>query len=179
GGRSAPPLLGPIAHLPRIVQDHAIDELIITLPRDRREQVATAIARGFRRRVNVKLLPDLGEILPNTFNLHHIGGRPYIGFSPVADVNWLKRLTDLPLTPAGLLAIGPLLLVIAVAIKLDSPGPVLYRQQRVGKDGRLFYMLKFRSMFRDADRRRDALIAANEATGPLFKMRNDPRVTRV
>jgi exopolysaccharide biosynthesis polyprenyl glycosylphosphotransferase len=173
------PLLGPIAHLPRVVQEMAVDELIITLPSDRREQVATLIARGFRRRVDVKVLPDLGEIMPNSFDLHHIGGRPYLGFSPVAHVNWLKRLTDLSLTAAGLLAIWPLLLVIAIAIKLDSPGPVLYRQQRVGKDGRLFSMLKFRSMFRDADRRRDALVAANEATGPLFKMRNDPRVTRV
>jgi exopolysaccharide biosynthesis polyprenyl glycosylphosphotransferase len=161
------------------VQEYAIDELIITLPSDRREQVGTLIARGFRRRVDVKLLPDLGEILPNSFDLHYISGRPYLGFSPVADVNWLKRLTDLMLTTAGLLAIWPLLLMIAVAIKLDSPGPVLYRQQRVGKDGRLFSMLKFRSMYRDADKRRDALLAANEATGPLFKMRNDPRVTRV
>jgi len=173
------PLLGPIAQLPRVVQELSIDELIITLPSDRREQVATLIARGFRRRVDVKLLPDLGEILPSSFYLHHIGGRPYLGFSPVADVNWLKRLTDLTLTTAGLLVIWPLLLLIAIAIKLGSPGPVLYRQQRVGKDGRLFSMLKFRSMFQDADRRRDALIAANEATGPLFKMRNDPRVTRV
>ena len=179
GERSELPLLGPISQLPRVVQEYAIDELIITLPSDRREQVGTLIARGFRRRVDVKLLPDLGEILPNSFDLHYISGRPYLGFSPVADVNWLKRLTDLTLTTAGLLAIWPLLLVIAIAIKLDSPGPVLYRQQRVGKDGRLFSMLKFRSMYRDADKRRDALIAANEATGPLFKMRNDPRVTRV
>jgi exopolysaccharide biosynthesis polyprenyl glycosylphosphotransferase len=179
GDRSNLPWLGPIAHLPRVVQEYGVDELIITLPSERREQMVTVISRGFRRRVNVKVLPDLGDLLPDTFNLHHIGGRPYIGFSPVADINWLKRLTDLTLTTAGLLAIWPLLLVIAIAIKLDSPGPVLYRQQRVGKDGRLFSMLKFRSMFRDADRRRDALIAANEATGPLFKIRNDPRVTRV
>ena len=177
-GQADLPLLGAIAHLPRIVQEYSIDEIIITLPEDRRDQIGAIIARGFGRRVNVKLLPDLGDILPNTFDLQHIAGRPYIGFSPVANVNWLKRATDIALTAAGLLVIWPILVVIALAIKLDSPGPVLYRQQRVGKDGRLFQMLKFRSMYQDADLRRAALHVRNEATGPLFKMRNDPRVTR-
>lgn len=173
------PLLGPIAHLPRIVQEHAIDELIIALPQHRRDQVNAAIARGFGRRVTVKLVPDLGDLLPQTLDLHYIAGRPYIGFSPVANVDWLKRAMDIILTCAGLLVIWPVLVVVALAIKLDSPGPILYRQQRVGKDGRLFEMVKFRSMHRDADRRRLELSAENEATGPLFKMRNDPRVTRV
>jgi exopolysaccharide biosynthesis polyprenyl glycosylphosphotransferase len=173
------PLLGAIAHLPHLVQEYSIDEIIITLPIDRRDQISAVIARGFGRRVNVKLVSDLGDVFPDTCDLHHIAGRPYIGFSPVADVNGLKRVTDLALTSAGLLMAWPLFLFIAVLIKLDSPGPVLYRQRRVGKDGRLFDMLKFRSMYRDADRRRAELSAVNEATGPLFKMRNDPRVTRV
>lgn len=172
-------LLGPIARLPHIVQEYSIDEIIITLPEERREQVHALIDRGFGRRVNVKLPPDPGDILPNTFDIHRIAGRPYIGFSPVAHVSWLKRSTDIALTVAGLLVVWPIFLMIAVAIKLNSPGPVLYRQQRVGKDGRLFQLYKFRSMYRDAEQRRAALSALNEATGPLFKMRNDPRVTRV
>jgi exopolysaccharide biosynthesis polyprenyl glycosylphosphotransferase len=178
-GRPRLSFLGPIAHLPRIVREYSIDELIITLPQNRRDQVNAVIARGFTRRVNVKLVPDLGDILPSTLDLHYLGGRPYVGFSPVANVDWLKRATDLAFTCAGLLAIWPILLVIALMVRLDSPGPILYRQQRVGKDGRLFHMLKFRSMYRDADQRRAELSAANEATGPLFKIRNDPRVTRV
>jgi exopolysaccharide biosynthesis polyprenyl glycosylphosphotransferase len=177
-GRPRLSLLGPIAHLPRIVREYSIDELIITLPQNRRDQVNAVIARGFNRRVNVKLVPDLGDILPSTLDLHYLGGRPYVGFSPVANVDWLKRATDLAFTSVGLLAIWPILLVIALMVRLDSPGPILYRQQRVGKDGRLFHMLKFRSMYRDADQRRAELSAANEATGPLFKIRNDPRVTR-
>ena len=179
GSQADLPLLGAIAHLPRIVQEYSIDELIITLPEDRRGQAGAVIARGFGRRVSVKLLPDLGEILPNSFDLHHIAGRPYLGFSPVANVNWLKRATDLAFTSAGLLVTWPILILIALAIKIDSPGPVLHRQQRVGKDGRLFEILKFRSMYRDAEQRRAELSALNEATGPLFKMRDDPRVTRV
>jgi len=83
------------------------------------------------------------------------------------------------LTGAGLLVIWPLCAVIAVAIKLDSEGPVFYRQQRVGKDGRLFQMVKFRSMHQNADARLAQLRAANEALGPMFKIRDDPRVTRV
>lgn len=178
GGQGLP-LLGPIADLPRIVHGELVDALIITLAPDRRDQVGSVIARGFDRRVNVMLVPDLGDILPNTFDLHQIGGRRYIGFSPVAEVNWLKRVTDLVATTVGLLIIWPFIVAIALAIKLDSPGPVLYRQERVGKDGRLFRIFKFRSMYTNADQRRAELGDLNEATGPLFKMRNDPRVTRV
>jgi exopolysaccharide biosynthesis polyprenyl glycosylphosphotransferase len=178
-GRTDLPLLGPIAELPRVVHDHLVDELVITLPHDRREQLAAVIDRGFRRRVKVKLLPGLVDILPQTFDVHQVGGRPYLGFEPVARVSWVKRASDLVLAGAGLLAIWPLLAAIAIAVKLNSPGPVLYRQQRVGKDGRLFSMLKFRSMYQDAEARRAELVAANEASGPLFKIRDDPRVTRV
>jgi exopolysaccharide biosynthesis polyprenyl glycosylphosphotransferase len=97
----------------------------------------------------------------------------------MASVSWVKRATDLILISAGLVLISPLLLAVAIAIKLDSRGPILYRQERVGKNGRPFWMYKFRSMCEDADRRLEALRARNEASGPLFKMREDPRVTRV
>jgi exopolysaccharide biosynthesis polyprenyl glycosylphosphotransferase len=97
----------------------------------------------------------------------------------MAKVSWLKRMVDLLLVGVGLVAAAPLLAAIAVGIKLDSPGPIFYRQQRVGKDGRPFRMIKFRSMRQDADRQLEALRAQNEATGPLFKMKNDPRITRV
>ena len=100
-----------------------------------------------------------------------------------------KRLVekDPPLKPddvlviagAGLILTAPIWLVAAVAIKLDSPGPVLYRQRRVGEGGRPFVMLKFRSMYVDAEQRLAELRPLSEADGPLFKLRNDPRVTRV
>src|SRR5205823_4684074 len=86
---------------------------------------------------------------------------------------------DLISLSVGLVALAPVLSVIAIAIKVDSPGPVFYRQERVGKDGRRFNILKFRSMCQDADRHLETLKQRNEATGPLFKMRRDPRVTRV
>jgi exopolysaccharide biosynthesis polyprenyl glycosylphosphotransferase len=173
------PLLGPIAQLEEVVQAHAVDELIIALPANRRDQVSRLLARGFRRHVQVKLLPDLPSLLPDRFEVHQIGGRRYIGFVPVAAVSWAKRALDLMMVCTGLVLAAPLLLVIAIAVKLDSPGPVFYRQQRVGKNGQHFWMMKFRSMCVDADRRLEELRSQNEATGPLFKMRKDPRITRV
>jgi len=125
------------------------------------------------------VLPDLGDLLPRRVEVQHMAGRPYIGFAPVAKVSLLKRALDLLASSLGLLAMGPLLAIIAVAVKLDSPGPVFYRQQRVGRDGRRFWMYKFRTMYQDADRCQEELWAQSEASGPLFKMRDDPRVTRV
>jgi exopolysaccharide biosynthesis polyprenyl glycosylphosphotransferase len=180
--RSGPPHLGTIAQLQRIVQAYSVDQIVIALPAHRREQLNRLIAGGFHRRVAVKFVPELpglGDFLPTRFEIQHMGGRPYIGFASMAKVSWLKRVVDLLLVGVGLVVAAPLLAAIAVAIKLDSPGPIFYRQRRVGKDGRPFQMIKFRSMRQDADRQLQALRAHNEATGPLFKMKNDPRITRV
>ena len=91
----------------------------------------------------------------------------------------IKRTIDVLGASAGLLLSVPIMLVVAVAIKLDSRGPVLFRHPRLGKDGRPFVMLKFRSMYQEAPALRQQLFAENEMAGPVFKIRSDPRVTRV
>jgi exopolysaccharide biosynthesis polyprenyl glycosylphosphotransferase len=91
----------------------------------------------------------------------------------------LKRLMDMILASLGLLAALPILLAIAIAIRLDSPGPAIFVQERVGLHGRRFRFFKFRSMFVNAEQRLAELQAQNEIDGPVFKMRNDPRVSRV
>src|SRR5215472_17210453 len=90
-----------------------------------------------------------------------------------------KRLTDIVFSLVGIMVLLPVLVIIGTLVKCSSRGPVLFRQQRVGKDGRLFWILKFRSMCADADGRLASLRDQNEASGPLFKMRRDPRITRV
>jgi exopolysaccharide biosynthesis polyprenyl glycosylphosphotransferase len=172
-------LLGPVAELEHIVHDYAIDELIIALPTQRREQVSRLVDRGFRRNVKIKFVTGIGELLPERLEVQRLGGRSYIAYQPVARVSWVKRALDLLLVGGGLLLISPLLVAVALAIKLDSSGPVFYRQTRVGKNGRHFSMLKFRSMCIDADKKLAELRARNEATGPLFKIKADPRITRV
>jgi exopolysaccharide biosynthesis polyprenyl glycosylphosphotransferase len=93
--------------------------------------------------------------------------------------NLTKRIMDVVLSVIGGTALIPIFLVIALAIKRDSPGPVLHIQTRIGLNGRRFRFYKFRSMYMDAEARRADLLEQNEASGPVFKMRNDPRVTRV
>lgn len=173
------PFLGPIARLGWLVKAYSVDEIVVTLPPDRHEQVSRLIDQGFQRSVKIRFLTDLGDVLPHRFEISRLGGRSSITFSPAAKVSWLKRVADLVFGCLLLGALAPLFAVIALLIKLDSPGPVFYRQQRVGKDGRCFPMYKFRSMCQDAELRLDELKSRNEASGPLFKMRDDPRITRV
>ncbi len=91
----------------------------------------------------------------------------------------LRRALDVVVSAVALLLLLPLLVVIALCIRLDSPGPVLFVQKRVGKDGKGFPVFKFRSMFTDAEARLGSVLATNERSGPVFKMRRDPRVTRI
>jgi exopolysaccharide biosynthesis polyprenyl glycosylphosphotransferase len=173
------PLLAAIADLDAVVRGRGVDEIVVALPADRREQVARVIARGFGREVDVKILSDVGDDLPRRLKIGRFGSRPYIGYAPVARVSWIKRAVDLCLSVAALIGLLPLLAGIAVAVKASSLGPVMYRQRRVGRDGRIFEMLKFRSMCVDAENMVDLLRSRNEASGPLFKIRRDPRVTPV
>ncbi|MGH2492719.1 MAG: sugar transferase [Candidatus Limnocylindria bacterium] len=173
------PLLAAIADLESVVRSNDVDEIVVALPPDRREQVTRVIARGFGREVDVKILPEFGEVLPRRLELGRFGSRPYIGYAPVARVSWLKRAIDLTFGLSVTVVTAPLLAAIALAIKIDSSGPIVYRQRRLGKDGRPFDMLKFRSMVVGADNMVAMLSDRNEATGPLFKIRRDPRVTPV
>jgi exopolysaccharide biosynthesis polyprenyl glycosylphosphotransferase len=110
----------------------------------------------------------------DNLSLLHVELPQFTGWKRVA-----KRVTDLVLTGVGLLAISPLLGAIALAIKITDRGPVIFRQVRVGIDGREFTMLKFRSMVVDAEQRLAEITTQNEGAGPLFKMERDPRVTRI
>jgi lipopolysaccharide/colanic/teichoic acid biosynthesis glycosyltransferase len=100
-------------------------------------------------------------------------------FRSIAFVQTCTVALDLFLTVVGLLLLMPVFLVIAVAIRVDTPGSVLFKQKRVGQDGREFWFYKFRSMVVDAEAMRAALLQMNEASGPLFKMKQDPRITRI
>jgi exopolysaccharide biosynthesis polyprenyl glycosylphosphotransferase len=109
-----------------------------------------------------------------------LGNRPMLVFRTTPDISWalfVKNAMDRLGALAGLILLSPLFLVIAAAIKLSSPGPVLFRQQRAGLHGRPFEMLKFRTMHSDAEQRRADLMELNEMKGPVFKITNDPRIT--
>ena len=92
---------------------------------------------------------------------------------------FVKRTIDVGIATLGLIFLSPIMFLIAVMIKMESLGPVLFEQERVGKDGRLFTIFKFRSMVEDAEEQRETLQDLNEADGPLFKIKDDPRLTRL
>jgi exopolysaccharide biosynthesis polyprenyl glycosylphosphotransferase len=132
--------------------------------------------------VRVSVLPRMLEVVGSSVEFDDLHGVTLMGvrrFDLSRSSAALKRAFDLLGASLGLLAIAPLMLAFAIAIKLDSHGPVFFRQLRVGRHGRRFYMLKFRTMVEDAEQMKDALRDRNEAQEGLFKIAADPRVTRV
>jgi exopolysaccharide biosynthesis polyprenyl glycosylphosphotransferase len=132
--------------------------------------------------VRVSVLPSLLEVVGSSVEFDDLHGVTVMGvrrFELTRSSAVVKRSFDLLGATVGLLAVSPLLAVIAVAIKLDSRGPIFFRQLRVGQHGERFYMLKFRTMVPDAEAMKDSLRDRNEAQDGLFKIADDPRVTRV
>ncbi|MFW2382090.1 MAG: sugar transferase [Acidimicrobiales bacterium] len=152
---------------------------------------ATAIPPGHMNRLvrdlldaglHVELSSTLADIEPHRLTVRPLGRYPVVYVEPVARRGWravAKRTFDVVVAAATLVLLSPLLLVFAVLIKIDSPGPVLFNQQRVGREGHLFGVLKFRTMVENAEELKAALADTNEGAGPLFKMKVDPRVTRI
>jgi exopolysaccharide biosynthesis polyprenyl glycosylphosphotransferase len=132
--------------------------------------------------VDFKLVPDLFEMRFNEVRIDALNDIPLIGVKDVALRGFnlfIKRMLDIVLAIVVLVLAGIPMLIISLLIKATSPGPVLFRQERVGKGGELFVCFKFRTMYKDAEQRKEELRAHNEAQGPMFKMRNDPRRTSV
>jgi len=174
--------LGELDNLPRIVEEEAVDEVIITLPWMYHRKILSIVRECERRQVRATIVPDLFQIALSHVSVENVGGIPMISLREVSLGRWnriLKRAVDFTFALVGLIVLAPLMALIAVAIKLDSPGPVLFKQVRVGQGGRRFILYKFRSMRVGAEEEQKKLEAFNEARGPIFKMRNDPRVTRI
>jgi exopolysaccharide biosynthesis polyprenyl glycosylphosphotransferase len=130
--------------------------------------------------IELLVAPGLIEVAGPRLHIRPFEGLPLLAVEQPCFEGWrrvVKEGVDRSAAALALLVLAPVLLAVALAVRLTSPGPVLYRQQRIGVNGRSFTMLKFRSMVADADRRRDALRDANISDGLLFKMRSDPRVT--
>ncbi|MBX3025246.1 exopolysaccharide biosynthesis polyprenyl glycosylphosphotransferase [bacterium] len=160
-----------------------IDEVFLAFPLDRSQPVvAKMVSLCEEQGVLVRLLADLSVVPGAWAAADSLVGRAVmtIGSGPDdAALLAAKRLIDLAGALAGLALLAPALLAIAIAIKLDSPGPVIFAQERIGLNRRRFRALKFRTMVPDAERLQAALEARNEAEGPVFKIRADPRVTRL
>lgn len=132
--------------------------------------------------LHVELSSSLKDIDAHRLSVRPLGRFPVVYVEPVRRTGWpqvAKRTFDVALSAVLLVVTTPVLLAAAVAVKVTSPGPVLFRQERVGRRGRRFHVLKLRTMVVDAEERLVDLSLANEADGPLFKIRHDPRVTRV
>jgi exopolysaccharide biosynthesis polyprenyl glycosylphosphotransferase len=174
--------LGRISDLPQVVAEHDIDELIVAESDYTDRELLDLVDLAHRRGVRVRLAPTTTELLTQRADYIAGQGVPLFELRPPAFVgtDWLvKRAFDL-LVSGLIVVIGfPIWLAIAAAIKLTSRGPVLYRDRRVGLNEQEFEMLKFRTMRHDAAALQPQLEAENEAKGALFKLKDDPRVTRV
>jgi exopolysaccharide biosynthesis polyprenyl glycosylphosphotransferase len=168
--------------LPDLLRRVVVDEVVVACPRSMLSTITPVVATCAAVGVPVTLLSDVfGDLMPRP-RVAEFGTQPALSFGVVHHSRtalWVKRVIDVVGASALLLLAAPVLAVAALAIKLDSPGPVLFRQKRVGLHGRIFDVLKLRSMFVDAEKRRAELLELNEMDGPVFKIKNDPRVTRV
>jgi exopolysaccharide biosynthesis polyprenyl glycosylphosphotransferase len=174
-------LLGTIAELPEIVERHGVERVIVAPSQGGGDDVVEITRLATASGVRVAVLPRMLEVIGTSVEFDDLGGRVLLGvrgFGLSPSSRFLKRAFDIVVTVALLIVLAPLLIGIAIAIKLTSAGPVLFRQTRVGRDGRTFKVLKFRTMCHDAEERKPELFELNEAA-PLFKIADDPRITRV
>ena len=164
----------------RFVAGRGIDRAIVGHC-ESRDRVLETVRYFKEHDVKVSVLPDLLEIVGSSVEFDEIHGTTLLGvrsFGLSRSSGFLKRSLDVAGSVVLMLALAPFMLAVALAIKADSRGPVLFRQTRVGRDGRKFTLLKFRTMFDGTDQMRDELAAFNQTEG-LFKLADDPRITRV
>ena len=170
-GASDPTLLGSLLDIPRIIDQYVIDEVIIGLPESNHQDIVNIISLCEREKVGIRVFPDVFQIMASEVGIGDLGGLPLLTIRDVALQGWkltLKRGMDIVFSSLALLFLSPLMVLTAILIKLDSPGPVFFTQERMGLDARPFKILKFRSMRQDA-----------EVQGPGWTIEDDPRRTKL
>ena len=176
------PVVGRLEDLGDILTGYQVTRVIIAFSRARHQQILAVVRTCADRGVRVNIVPRLFEILSSQTAMDDIEGIPLLDVAHVEMSRFntvVKRVFDLIVGGVMTLFILPVIGVLALAVKLDSPGPVFFRQERMGRGGRVFRIFKLRSMRVDAEQLRSDLAAQNEYSGPMFKIKSDPRMTRV
>ncbi|MBM2810649.1 MAG: undecaprenyl-phosphate glucose phosphotransferase [Chloroflexi bacterium] len=174
--------LGAVQSLPQVIAQHQVDRVIVALPAAQHTKALWVLDHCQKDGVSFSLVPDLFELRLSHVNLDTVGGIPLFRLQETSITGWnlfVKRALDVVGSAVLMILLSPVLAVTALAIKLDSHGPILFRQQRLGRNGTPFVCFKFRSMQDRAEDQLDGLMERNEADGPIFKIRDDPRLTRV
>ncbi|MDZ4670413.1 MAG: undecaprenyl-phosphate glucose phosphotransferase [Phototrophicales bacterium] len=165
------PILGLYHDLPVIIDHYGVEQVIIALPDARRADIVELVTLCQRGRVDIKIFPDIFAYMAGDLNVDDLGGTPLLTVRDIALRGWklsLKRGLDIFGALFGLIFLSPMLLLIAIIVRLESPGAPFYSQIRMGLDGRPFPIIKFRSMRKDA-----------ESKGVGWTIQNDPRITKV
>jgi exopolysaccharide biosynthesis polyprenyl glycosylphosphotransferase len=179
---STVPRLGTIAETTRIVSDSAIDEVIFAMPAQQHNRIAQLSLDLIQQPVKVHMMPSILDLTFARTPVEAMGGIPLISLRESAltePQRILKRLFDISATVILLIILSPLMLLIIVLIKLESPGAVFFTQERIGENGRRFKMIKFRSMYEDAERRWAEVARRDESGNLVHKAVDDPRVTPI
>ena len=164
------PLLGTLSEVGEIAQREKIDHLYVALPLEDHGKLLDLMEVTSREFIDVKVVPDVLQFIALRARLEDLDGIPIINVNdvPLQGLNaWIKRTIDVVLSAAALVILAPPMALIAAFVRWTSPGPVFYRQERMGLDGQPFAVYKFRSMHSDAE----------ETTGPIWSPQNDPRIT--
>ena len=176
------PLIGRPSELPRLVDELEIDWVILAFSQSSYEDTLNLLRAARRPDVHLSIVPRYFEVFASNAQIQELEGMPVVNLPQMRlsrSVRFLKRGVDITAAGLGLLVLSPLLALTALAIRLDSRGPVFFRQERHGRGGSVFRIVKFRTMFDGAEAQRQALASQNEVSGALFKIKQDPRVTRV
>ena len=174
--------LGSLRNLSRLIEAESVDEVVVTLPWMYHRKIMSIVRECERRQVSARIVPDLFQMSLSRVDVDDLGGVPLIGVREVGfgrESLLIKRGVDVVGAVTMLVLGAPLLGLIALAIRLGSPGPTVFRQTRVGAGGKRFEMFKFRSMREGAEAELEQLLDLNEADGQFFKIRDDPRLTRM
>jgi len=187
-GQCGEPSGGDLVHLgfrsdiSAIVAEHRVDWLILAEPADGPSEDIYELLEAVDRDVTISVVPQFSDVFTSNATLDDVEGIPIVTLPRVRlsrSARMVKRAFDLSIGIPIALLLLPVLIVCAIAIRIDSPGPILFLQERRGRGGRSFRIVKFRTMIDGAERQRQALAGSNELTGPLFKIREDPRITKV
>lgn len=166
------PVLGTTDAIPELIESQKINEVIIAMPEASHQEILKIASKCDRGRVTIKVFPDVFQIMATEVSIGDLGGLPLLTMRDVALRGWrltVKRVIDVVGSAITLVGLSPIMMLLAVLIKLDSEGPVFFTQERMGLDGKRFMMLKFRSMRADAE----------DETGPVWATPEDSRRTRL